>query len=126
MAVTAVAAGAGVIGGVYGISGGSIIAPVLVGVMRLPVRRVASAALTATFITSIAGVASFELIDLFGSASDASARPDWLLALLFGLGGAAGGYLGARFSSRMPEKQLRVLLGALATTLGAIYVSAIF
>jgi uncharacterized membrane protein YfcA len=125
-AVTAVAAGAGIIGGVYGISGGSMIAPILVGVMKLPVRRVASAALTATLITSIAGVASFELLDLLGSASDAPARPDWLLASLFGVGGAAGGYLGARYSSRMPEKHLRVLLGALATTLGVIYVSALF
>jgi hypothetical protein len=121
--VILLAAGAGTIGGIYGVSGGSIIAPVLAGLFQLPVRRVAPAALVATLITSIAGVISFEVLALTG-ATTASGRPDWLLALLFGIGGAAGGYTGARISKHMPERALRALLGVLALTLASIYISS--
>jgi len=118
--VVALAAAAGTIGGIYGVSGGSIIAPVLAGVFALPVRRVAPAALVATLITSIAGVVSFEVLTATG-ASGSSSRPDWLLALLFGLGGAAGGFTGARLNKLLPERPLRALLGVLALTLAITY-----
>lgn len=120
--VVLLAVGAGTIGGIYGVSGGSIIAPVLAGVFGLPVRRVAPAALVATLITSVAGVVSFEVLALTG-ATGADGRPDWLLALLFGVGGAAGGFTGARLNKLLPERVLRALLGALAITLAGFYVA---
>lgn len=46
----------GIIGGIYGIGGGSIVAPFFVAIVGLPVYTVAGAALMGTFITSIAGV----------------------------------------------------------------------
>ena len=113
---------AGIVGGIYGISGGSIIAPTLVGIFGLSVVRVAPAALIATFITSTAGVASFLLLDAASVGADANAGPDWLLALLFGIGGAAGGLLGARWNRKVPERALRRLLGGLATLLGVSYI----
>ena len=116
--VVVLAAGAGLLGGVYGISGGSIIAPVLAGIFRLSVHRVAPAALVATLITSLVGVTSFQLLYLFGGEP---VQPDWTLAGLFGLGGACGGYLGARFNRRAPEDLLRALLGALALALAISY-----
>ncbi len=121
--VSLLGAGAGLIGGIYGISGGSIIAPVLAGAFHLSVRRVAPAALIATLITSLAGVASFLILDALSAGNDPSVRPDWLLAALFGVGGAMGGQLGARLNLRLPERGLRSLLGALAATLGAFYVA---
>jgi uncharacterized membrane protein YfcA len=114
-------ASAGIIGGIYGVSGGSIVAPVLAGVFGLSVKRVAAAALVATFITSVVGVLSFQLLALRESAP-AAAGPDWMLALLFGLGGALGGFTGARLNDRFPERGLRFLLGALAMVLAAFYV----
>mgnify|MGYP005845718783 FL=1 len=45
----------GLIGGIYGIGGGAIIAPFVVAVLGLPVYTVAGAALAGTFLTSIAG-----------------------------------------------------------------------
>lgn len=122
--VMLLAAVAGTIGGIYGISGGSIIAPVLVGVFRLPVRRVAAAALVATFITSVTGVVSFEVL---ASVRDIpNARPDWMLAALFGLGGALGGLTGARLSVFLPERKLELLLGVLATALAVTYITPLF
>jgi uncharacterized protein len=115
---------AGIIGGIYGISGGSIIAPVLVGAFRLPVRRVASAALVATFVTSLTGVVSFEVIASLENIPNA--RPDWMLAVLFGLGGALGGLTGARLNALLPESKLKLLLGVLAAALAATYVAPWF
>ncbi|HEY7876271.1 MAG TPA: sulfite exporter TauE/SafE family protein, partial [Actinomycetota bacterium] len=122
--VVVLALGAGTIGGIYGVSGGSIIAPVLAGMFGLPVRRVAPAALVATLITSIAGVISFEVLALTG-ASGPDSRPDWLLALLFGVGGAAGGFTGARLNKLLPERPLRALLGVLGLTLALTYIAPV-
>jgi uncharacterized membrane protein YfcA len=121
--VTVLAGGAGVVGGIYGISGGSIIAPMLVGVFGLSVKRVAPAALVATLLTSVVGVASFIALDVFGGNSGVESAPDWTLALWFGIGGAAGSATGARLHVRAPALALRVLLGVLATAVGLSYLA---
>ena len=57
------AAAVGCVGGIYGIGGGSILAPVLTGTGRPP-SEVAPAALASTFVTSVAGVVTFTLLSL--------------------------------------------------------------
>ena len=49
---------------------------------------------------------------------DGSIAPDWSIGMAAGLGGLAGGYLGARWSHLAPERALRLLLGALAIARG--------
>lgn len=115
--LTGLALAVGVIGGIYGIGGGSLLGPILVG-RGLPVARVAPAALAATFATSVVGAAAYTLLSLAGSGDIA---PDWWLGLACGTGGLIGGYLGARLQPRLPERSLRLLLGTLATALGALY-----
>ena len=107
----------GTVGGIYGIGGGSILAPVLVG-LGYTVREVAPAALAATFLTSVAGVATFAILSI-GAAGDIA--PDWTVGIALGLGGLAGGFLGARFQERVPEQTLRRALGLLALGLGIRY-----
>lgn len=107
----------GVVGGVYGIGGGSILGPILVG-LGYAVFEVVPAALTATFLTSLAGVATFALLSL-GSGEDV--MPDFPLGIGLGIGGLAGAYLGARLQSRLPESLLRRGLGGLALALGLRY-----
>jgi uncharacterized membrane protein YfcA len=97
-----------VVGGIYGIGGGSILGPILVG-RGMPVAHVAPAALASTFLTSIAGAGAYAVLSLTTSGDIA---PEWGLGLLCGLGGLAGGYLGARLQPRLPETALRFLLGA--------------
>ncbi|MFF4871455.1 sulfite exporter TauE/SafE family protein [Streptomyces sp. NPDC000961] len=115
--VTVLAVAVGVIGGIYGIGGGSILGPILVG-RGMPLSRVAPAALAATFATSVVGAAAFALLSLSGRSDVA---PEWSLGLACGMGGLVGGYLGARFQPRLPEVFLRRMLGVLATTVGALY-----
>ncbi|MDX6308021.1 MAG: uncharacterized protein QOI06_1067 [Nocardioidaceae bacterium] len=108
----------GVVGGIYGIGGGSILGPILVG-SGLAMSAVAPAALVSTFVTSIAGALTYLLLALDQSGSIA---PDWSVGLASGLGGLVGGYLGARLQPGMPEKALRLLLGSLAIVLAIVYV----
>jgi len=114
--ITLLALGVGTVGGIYGIGGGSILGPILVG-LGFSVFEVAPAALTATFLTSIAGVLTFMVLSI-GSEDVA---PDWALGIGMGIGGLAGAYLGARLQSRLPEELLRRGLGILALALGLRY-----
>lgn len=116
-ALTALALGVGVIGGIYGIGGGSLLGPVLAA-RGLPMARVAPAALAATFATSVVGATAYTVLSLLSSGDVA---PDWWLGLASGVGGLVGGYLGARLQPRLPETALRLLLGILATTVGGMY-----
>ncbi len=115
--ITGLALAVGVVGGIYGIGGGSILGPILVGT-GLSVATVAPAALASTFVTSIAGAATYALLALTTSGSIA---PEWALGLACGLGGLIGGYLGARLQPRLPERGLRLLLGSLAIGLAVLY-----
>jgi hypothetical protein len=101
----------GIVGGVYGIGGGSIIAPFFVSVFGLPVYTVAGAALMGTFVTSVAGVIFYQVLAPF--YPDMSVAPDWLLGLLFGIGGMAGMYLGARCQKFVPARAIKWLLSAI-------------
>jgi uncharacterized membrane protein YfcA len=107
----------GVIGGIYGIGGGAILGPILVG-LGYSVIEVAPAALASTFLTSLAGVLAYAVLSLTGSGDIA---PDWPLGLGLGLGGLAGSSLGARLQPRLPETLLRRGLGVLALALGIRY-----
>lgn len=109
----------GVVGGIYGVGGGSILGPLLVS-RGIPVAMVAPAALAATFLTSIAGALSYAILSLITSGDIA---PDWTLGLLCGLGGLAGGYLGAYLQPHLPERALRLLLRILAVALAVLYLS---
>ena len=109
----------GVIGGTYGIGGGAIIAPVCVAVFHLPVYTVAGAALLGTFLTSIVGVFFYSVIPASGGVSTS---PDWLLGFLFGAGGFAGMYLGARLQKYVPQKSIKIVLGVMIVSLALWYI----
>jgi uncharacterized membrane protein YfcA len=115
--VTVTAFVVGIVGGLYGIGGGSLLAPILVGA-GMSVSRVAPAALTCTFLTSLVGVLTYAVLALQARGSIA---PDWSLGLACGLGGLVGGAVGARLQHRVPERRLRDLLGALAVCLAVAY-----
>lgn len=109
----------GIVGGIYGIGGGAIIAPFFVTFYRLPVYTVAGAALMGTFVTSIAGVAFYQAIaPLYPNMSIA---PDWFLGLLFGVGGMAGMYLGARSQKFVPAKVIKWMLAVIIIFTAAKY-----
>ena len=101
-----IAAVAGCVGGIYGIGGGSILAPILIADGQPP-SQVAPAALSSTFLTSVAGVVTFSILSVHQHGSVA---PNWPTGIALGAGGLAGGYVGARLHARMPETIIRRLL----------------
>ncbi len=107
----------GIVGGIYGIGGGSILGPILVGT-GMAVATVAPAALFSTWVTSLVGVGTYGVISLNAAGS---ISPDWSLGIATGLGGLTGGWLGASVQPRIPERALRMLLGVMALALAVLY-----
>lgn len=120
--LTGLAGMVGIVGGIYGIGGGSILGPILAG-RGYPMAKVAPAALLATFVTSLVGSVTYALLAL---GKDGDISPDWVVGLMCGLGGLLGGYTGARLQPHVPERALRLLLGALAVSLAVAYAVAAF
>ena len=108
MGVLALSFAVGIVGGVYGIGGGAIMAPFFVSYFGLPVYTVAGATLMGTFVTSIAGVCFYQLIAAFYPGM--AIAPDWALGFLFGVGGFAGMYCGARLQKFVPAKLIKWML----------------
>jgi uncharacterized protein len=111
------AAAVGCVGGIYGIGGGSVLAPVLIGTGKPP-SQVAPAALAATFVTSVAGVITFTILSL---PKHGPVAPDWPTGFALGVGGLAGGYTGARIQSRLPDRLIRRLVGILVFAISVRY-----
>jgi uncharacterized membrane protein YfcA len=110
----------GCVGGIYGIGGGSILSPILIGSGRPPA-EVAPAALASTFVTSVAGVITFSILSIHQHIPVA---PNWPTGIALGAGGLAGGYTGARLQSRLPDLLIRRLLGLLVIAIGIRYLWA--
>lgn len=115
--VVVLALGIGVLGGIYGIGGGSILSPILIG-SGMTVGVVAPAALASTFLASAVGAVTFAVV---ATITGGSIAPDWSLGIACGVGGLVGGYLGAHIQPHVPERALRLLLGCLAIGVGVLY-----
>ncbi|MHB8233447.1 MAG: sulfite exporter TauE/SafE family protein [Solirubrobacteraceae bacterium] len=107
----------GTVGGIYGIGGGSLLAPILLAV-GFSAYEVAPATLIATFLTSIVGIAAFGVLQL---TQGGDVAPEWILGAWIGAGGFAGSYCGARVQRHLPDTSLRRLLGLIACVVAARY-----
>ena len=113
----------GIIGGIYGIGGGAIIAPFCVSVLHIPVFAVAGAILTANFMTSFTGIFFYSTLPLHNGYT---ASPDWLLGILFGIGGLIGMYFGAKYQKHIPEKIIKLILSLVIFTVSGKYIIQFF
>jgi uncharacterized membrane protein YfcA len=83
------------VGGIYGIGGGLILAPILIGSGR----KAAEVALASGFVISVGGVITFTNLSFNQLAPVA---PNWPTGVALGIGGLAGGCTGARISPGCP------------------------
>lgn len=98
----------GLIGGMYGIGGGAILAPLLITYFALPVYTIAGPSLMGTFVTSLASVIFYQVLAPYYPVLEVA--PNWLLGFLYGVGGFIGIYLGARAQKYMPAKFIKWIL----------------
>ena len=98
--------------------GGSLLAPILIAA-GFSAFEVAPATLTATFLTSIVGIATYQVLQ---ATHGGAIAPDWALGVFLGVGGFLGSYCGARLQSHLPERTLRRLLGTLACVVAVRYI----
>jgi hypothetical protein len=99
----------GLVGGIYGIGGGAMVAPIFVTIFKMPIYTVAGAALMGSFVTSLAGAVFFQILG-WSLSSPLAVAPDWMLGALFGIGGAFGMYGGARMQKYVPGRAIRAIL----------------
>jgi hypothetical protein len=76
-----------------------------------------------TFITSIAGGFFYSVIP---AKAGMATSPDWLLGILFGIGGTVGIYLGARCQKFVPQRYIKLILGVIILYLAARYIVQYF
>jgi uncharacterized membrane protein YfcA len=93
-----------------------LVAGTLPGVIAGSVIRVE---LLATFLTSVVGVAAYQVLEVVHGGPIAA---EWALGAWIGAGGFAGSYLGARLQSRLPEASIRRLLGLIACVVAVRYI----
>jgi uncharacterized protein len=116
----------GLIGGIYGIGGGAIIAPFIVSFFGLPIHTIAGATLMGTCVSSVGGVIFYELVGPLVALPGQDVRPDWLLGFLFGIGGFVGMYFGAKCQKYVPGAVIRPVLAIVIFGLGLKYVVGYF
>jgi uncharacterized protein len=77
-----------------------------------------------TFVTSVAGVIFYQAIAPY--YPNMSVAPDWLLGFLFGIGGMAGMYLGARLQKFVPAKTIKWMLAGIILFTATKYMAGFF
>lgn len=81
-----------------------MLSPILISVFLLPPHAIAISTLTGTFTTSIMGVCFYYMLGY---------SLNWKVAILFGIGGMLGMYVGARIQKYIPERAIKFILATL-------------
>ena len=74
-------------------------------------------------ITSLAGTCFYSFIPVYNGKA---APPDWMLGILFGIGGVVGMYLGAKCQKHIPEKTIKLILALVIFTIAGRYITQYF
>jgi uncharacterized membrane protein YfcA len=81
--------------------------------------------LLGTFASSVAGVVFYTIIAPLYSHTGLAIAPDWMLGALFGVGGAAGTYVGARIQRFLPARAIEAVLACCMLGVAFRYISAL-
>lgn len=99
----------GIITGIFGVGGGFMIVPVLVFVMKVPMREAVGTSLLVMVLTSLAGIAGRMPID---------GDLDLQLIGLFVAGSITGGLVGSLFSKKLSPRLLTGIFAVLVMGVG--------
>ncbi len=108
--VRAVATGTigGFVSGLTGIGGGTVMVPLLTGLLRVPQHRAHATSLVVVIFAATAALV------LYVGRGDV----DWAMAVAVAVGGVAGGQIGARAMHSVPEARLRAVFALFLIAVG--------
>jgi uncharacterized protein len=101
----------GALSGLLGVGGGFILAPIMIGVFKIPAVMTVGTGLFQMIFTSLYGAGTHFV----------KGNVDLKLAIVLVVGGAAGSFLGARLTKKIRGKKIRLFLG-LVTSAGGVIV----
>lgn len=104
--VTGVAGG--LVSGLTGIGGGTVMVPLLTGLLRLPQRRAHATSLVIVIFVAVAAST------LYAERSEV----EWLVAAALAVGGVTGAQLGARTMQRVADARLRTIFALFLLLVG--------
>ncbi len=111
----------GIASGAYGIGGGSVLAPLLIVFFALPVSAIVGAALTATYMMSLLGVAAYVFLGRSFEHSGTVVLPNWFQGCCLGIGGFGGMWLSSRFHDQFPERIIKLILSLMMAIVAIFY-----
>lgn len=94
--------------GLTGIGGGTVMVPLLTGLMGVTQRRAHATSLVIVIFAAIAAVTQYLARD----------EVDWPLAAVLTVGAVVGAQLGARAMHRVPDRSLRIVFAVFLLVVG--------
>lgn len=94
--------------GLTGIGGGTVMVPLLTGMLRMSQHRAHATSLVIVIFAALAATTQYVMRD----------QVDWALVLALGLGGIVGAQVGARTMRSLPERRLRLVFGVFLLVVG--------
>jgi uncharacterized membrane protein YfcA len=108
--IAVVAIGVGLVGGLLGNSGGFLLAPLFVLVLRTPLKTGLATSLAISAVLAVPGTITHAALG----------HIDWSVTAVYALTAVPAAYVGARVALRTPTGRLARVYGAFLTALGAI------
>lgn len=97
----AIGLGAGLASGYVGVGGGFIMVPLMMSILRVPMKLTSGTSLIAVMILAVPGVVTQALLG----------NINWVAGIAVACGSIPGAQLGARLIPRVPERTLRFIFG---------------
>lgn len=94
--------------GLTGIGGGTVMVPLLTGLLHMPQRRAHATSLIIVIFAAIAAVTQYVGRD----------EVDWLLAAMLTVGAVVGAQVGARVMHQVPDRSLRIVFAVFLLVVG--------
>jgi hypothetical protein len=116
--------GVGIISSALGVGGGFLLVPILAMLYHLPMYVVVAATIPYVIVLSLVALITYS--GIVPAITGISIAPEWAWGLFAASGGILGSWAAAKTQRFVPEYFLKVMLGAITSIAGLLYVLDMF
>lgn len=116
----AIGTGVGVISSTFGVGGGFLMTPILVTFFKMPIYVIVAASIPFVIVQSLVGVFAYSVTLPWLTGS--SVTPEFGWAFFVASSAVFGAWLAAKTQKYVPERYLKLMLGAITALGGLVYV----